>query len=110
MVMLSALRRHRLVDSRGHSARVTDVAVDLSVGDYPLVTRVLYRHKGHGAMAIPWATAASGSSQRPPSENESGVTFRTPMTKGRGTREQATGGFGRFRRPPAEFWCSPRRG
>ncbi|MBV9135235.1 MAG: magnesium transporter [Chloroflexi bacterium] len=55
MVMLSALRRHRLVDSRGHSARVTDVAVDLSVGDYPLVTRVLYRHKGHGAMAIPWA-------------------------------------------------------
>src|SRR5262249_44281809 len=27
--------------------------------------------------------AAGGSKKRPPSENESGVTLRTPMTKGR---------------------------
>src|SRR5205823_136268 len=31
----------------------------------------------------PRAMAASASSQRPPSEKESGVTFRTPMTSGR---------------------------
>ena len=30
----------------------------------------------------PWATAAAGSRYRPPSENESGVTFRTPITSG----------------------------
>ena len=30
-----------------------------------------------------WATAASGSSHLPPSENESGVTFKIPMTAGR---------------------------
>ena len=29
----------------------------------------------------PWPMAASGSNQRPPSENESGVTLRTPITK-----------------------------
>ena len=28
-----------------------------------------------------WATAASGSRNRPPSENESGVTFTTPITR-----------------------------
>src|SRR4051794_29396547 len=48
------------------------------------------------ARARPWATAASGSSQRPPSENESGVTFRTPMTSGRDTVSQATGENARF--------------
>ena len=34
-----------------------------------------------------WATAASGSAQRPPSEKESGVTLRTPMrsVRSRGT-------------------------
>ena len=31
-------------------------------------------------MPMPWATAWSRSSQRPPSENESGVTLRTPIT------------------------------
>src|SRR6202795_496228 len=30
-----------------------------------------------------WAIAAAGSRKRPPSENESGVTLRTPMTSGR---------------------------
>src|SRR6185437_12414994 len=33
--------------------------------------------------ASPCATAASGSSHRPPSENESGVTLTTPMTRQR---------------------------
>ena len=31
----------------------------------------------------PWATAASGATYRPPSENESGVTLMTPITSGR---------------------------
>ena len=35
------------------------------------------------ARASPWATAAAGSRNRPPSENESGVTFTTPMTRQR---------------------------
>src|SRR6266550_4353587 len=48
------------------------------------------------AKASPWAVAASGSSQRPPSENESGGTFRTPMTSGRDTIPQATGENARF--------------
>src|SRR5262249_7511665 len=33
--------------------------------------------------ASPCATAAAGSRKRPPSENESGVTFRTPITRTR---------------------------
>src|SRR5947207_5781658 len=36
-------------------------------------------------MATPCATAASRSAYRPPSENESGVTLRTPITTGRRT-------------------------
>src|SRR5262249_2936144 len=34
-------------------------------------------------MVLAWATAASATRKRPPSENESGVTFRMPMTAGR---------------------------
>src|SRR5205807_2045489 len=52
----------------------------------------------------PWATAASGSSQRPPSENESGVTLRTPMTSGRDTAPQATGALAGFRALPCGYW------
>ena len=36
--MLSELRRQVLVDSHGHKASLEDLSVDLSVGDYPLVT------------------------------------------------------------------------
>src|SRR5579884_2526769 len=35
------------------------------------------------AISSPRATAASASNHSPPSENESGVTFSTPMTRGR---------------------------
>ncbi len=34
--------------------------------------------------ARPWAMAAAGSPNWPPSENESGVTLMTPITSGRG--------------------------
>src|SRR5204863_368624 len=33
------------------------------------------------ARSLPWAIAAPGSSQRPPSEKESGVTLTMPMTR-----------------------------
>src|SRR3979490_273905 len=47
MVMLSELLRHRLVDRNGHRARLLDLAVDLSAGDYPPVTRLLFAgHRG----------------------------------------------------------------
>src|SRR5262249_47031865 len=41
--------------------------------------------------SMPWATAASGSRKQPPSEKESGVTLRTPMTAARAphTRSQS---------------------
>jgi CBS domain-containing protein len=54
MVMLSELRRHVLVDTHGHTARLFDLAVDLSVGDYPLVTRILFRTHNRQTMSIPW--------------------------------------------------------
>ncbi len=54
MVMLSELRRHALVDARGLRASLVDVAVDLSVGDYPLVTKILYRRKGKEPQSIDW--------------------------------------------------------
>ena len=37
----------------------------------------------------PWAIAASGVAQRPPSENESGVTLTTPISTGRSVRVSA---------------------
>jgi magnesium transporter len=60
MVMLSELRRHVLLDAHGRRARVVDVAIDLSVGDYPLVTRILYRPSGKPQMALPWEDVLHG--------------------------------------------------
>src|ERR1700693_4461907 len=40
-----------------------------------------------------WARARSGATNRPPSENESGVTFRTPITAGYG-RDNSGGNTG----------------
>ena len=54
MVMLSELRRHTLVDARGVRASLIDLAVDLSVGDYPPVTRIIYRRKGKPPQGIEW--------------------------------------------------------
>ena len=54
MVMLSELRRHALVDARGERARLLDLAVDLSTGDYPLVTRVIFAARRNQPMQLPW--------------------------------------------------------
>jgi CBS domain-containing protein len=43
-----------LRDAHGRRARLVDVAVDLSVGDYPVVTKVLYRLRKTQTMSIPW--------------------------------------------------------
>lgn len=54
MVMLSELRRLRLVDGQRRAARLVDLVVDLSAGDYPPVTRVLFRDARGRQMALPW--------------------------------------------------------
>ena len=56
--MLSELRRQVLVDSHGHKASLEDLSVDLSVGDYPLVTKVLYRKPGRQTMELNWEAVA----------------------------------------------------
>jgi magnesium transporter len=54
MVMLSELRRLRLVDGQRRAVRLVDLVVDLSAGDYPPVTRVLFRDARGRQMALPW--------------------------------------------------------
>jgi magnesium transporter len=54
MVMLSELRRMRLLDDQRRGARLVDLVVDLSTGDYPPVTRVLFRDARGKQMALPW--------------------------------------------------------
>ena len=51
---MSELRRLRLVDGQRRAARLVDLVVDLSAGDYPPVTRVLFRDARGRQMALPW--------------------------------------------------------
>ena len=53
MVMLSDLLRIRLEDASGTRPRLIDFAVDTAVGDYPPVTRVVFRGDD-GARQLPW--------------------------------------------------------
>src|SRR5258708_29812238 len=59
MVMLSELLRHRLVDRHGQRARLLDLAVDLSAGDYPPVTRLLFAGPRGRQMELPWSEVVS---------------------------------------------------
>jgi magnesium transporter len=59
MVMFSELRRFRLRDEQRNEARLTDLALDLSAGEYPLTTRVLFRRGSHGQSELPWSDVKS---------------------------------------------------
>src|SRR5919199_57521 len=68
MVMLSELRRLRLVDNQRRDARLVDLVVDLSAGDYPPVTHVLFKSARGKQMAPAWGAVTDTSSRlaRPP--------------------------------------------
>jgi hypothetical protein len=52
--MLSDFVRFTMLDERRQHARLLDVAVDLSAGDYSPVTRLFLRGRGKGQMELPW--------------------------------------------------------
>jgi len=54
MAMLSDLLRRKLIDERGREARLGDLAVDLSAGDYPPVTYLTWRLPGKTQLRAPW--------------------------------------------------------
>lgn len=54
MVMLSSLLRFRAVTTEGVSGNLRDLAVDLSVGDYPVVRAVLVAPPHGDPVALPW--------------------------------------------------------
>ena len=55
MVLLSEIRRCDLVDGEGRRARLRDLAVDLSTGDYPTVTRLVVRWPDREQRTLPWS-------------------------------------------------------
>lgn len=58
MVLLSQLVLGGLVDQAGRRARLLDLAVDLSVGDYPPVEFALYRGLDAQLRVLPWQALA----------------------------------------------------
>jgi magnesium transporter len=54
MVMFSELRRFRVRDAQGREARLPDLALDLSSGEYPYATRLLFRQRGKQQSELPW--------------------------------------------------------
>jgi hypothetical protein len=59
MVMLSNLLRFRLTDERGRSARLEDASIAHLEGDYPPVTRLLFRAADGEGKALPWTAVRS---------------------------------------------------
>ncbi len=64
MAMFSDLLRYKLVDQRGREARLGDLAVDLSAGDYPPVTHLTWRLPGKPQMRAPWSAVGQTSAVR----------------------------------------------
>jgi hypothetical protein len=54
MVLFSDLQRFALVDGRGQRARLLDAAIELSVGDYPPVTLLVFVGRAGSPTALPW--------------------------------------------------------
>lgn len=59
MVMLSKLLSFRLVDEKNHVARLEDVSVAHLKGDYPPVTRLLFRVSKKEIKSVPWDAVRS---------------------------------------------------
>lgn len=59
MTMLSTLLRFRLVDEKNRSARLEDLAIAHLDGDYPPVTRLLFRDSNKERKAVPWKAVRS---------------------------------------------------
>lgn len=59
MVMLSQLLRFRLVDESNRQAPLDDMALAHLEGDYPPVTRLLYRVSKKERRSLPWSTVRS---------------------------------------------------
>ncbi|HKS28659.1 MAG TPA: CBS domain-containing protein [Pyrinomonadaceae bacterium] len=57
--MLSNLLRFRLVDERGRSARLADLAVAHLEGDYPKVTRLLFFNESGERKSLAWKSVRS---------------------------------------------------
>jgi CBS domain-containing protein len=55
MVMLSDFLRYAVVDGRGQRAKPVDLSIDLSGGDYPPVTRLVYHGPDRQQRAVDWA-------------------------------------------------------
>ena len=56
MITLTELRGYKLVDQRGARARLRDLLIDLSTGDYPDITGIYYNQAGGQLLMLPWAT------------------------------------------------------
>lgn len=54
MVMLTKLRRFDLVDEQQQHAKLIDFAIDLTAGEYPPVTQLIFRSADQKQMALPW--------------------------------------------------------
>jgi magnesium transporter len=54
MFMLSTLRQFELTIASGRRARLDDLAVNLLDGNYPPVTRLVFRDPNHQLLALPW--------------------------------------------------------
>ncbi|HEX8174870.1 MAG TPA: CBS domain-containing protein [Pyrinomonadaceae bacterium] len=59
MSMLSNLLRFRLVDEKGRSVRLADLAVAHLEGDYPQVTRLLFFNEGGERKSLAWRDVRS---------------------------------------------------
>jgi magnesium transporter len=54
-MMLSELLRFTIGDARGQPARLRDLAVDLSAGDYPPITHLFFQHARQPLQRVSWA-------------------------------------------------------
>lgn len=59
MVMLSNLLRFNLVDESNRTARLEDIAIAHLGGDYPPVTRLLFRDSNKERKSLPWERVRS---------------------------------------------------